>query len=255
MGPGMTHGNETMIDTLADALRTSRTVTVLTGSGLSADSGVPTFRDAQNGLWAPVRPEELASPEAFERDPDTVWQWYRARRRQVAEVAPNPGHRALAELEQRLPDLRLVTQNVDGLHQRAGHHDVIEFHGSLLGNRCHREGHLVDVDDATDRSPACPRCGGPVRPDVVWFGEAIPEAALERATAAATTCDLFIAVGTSAVVHPAAGLAELARRDGARIAEINPEETALGPGVDFPIRARAADALPQLIDAFDHLHP
>lgn len=235
-----------MIEMLAEALRTARTVTVLTGSGLSADSGVPTFRDAQTGLWARYRPEDLASPEAFARDPDTVWQWYRERRRRAAAVEPNAGHRALAELESRLPDLRLVTQNVDGLHQRAGHRDVIEFHGNLHVNRCHREGRPVEVDDASDTPPSCPHCGGPVRPGVVWFGEAIPQAALERATAAAEACDLFLAVGTSAVVQPAAGLAGIARGRGARVAEINPDDTALSARVDIRVQARAAEALPQV---------
>ncbi len=237
-----------MIDALANAVRAARTVTVLTGSGLSADSGVPTFRDAREGLWAHYRPEDLASPEAFERDPDTVWQWYRARRQQMAAVEPNAGHRALAELENRLPDLRLITQNVDGLHQRAGHRDVIEFHGNLLGNRCHREGRVVQVDDATDAPPSCPHCGGPVRPNVIWFGEAIPEEAIAAATMAARQCDLFVAVGTSAVVQPAAGLADLARGHGARIAEVNPEETALTGAVDIRVQARAAGALQEVVE-------
>lgn len=240
-----------MIDNLRHAVQTADTVTVLTGAGLSADSGVPTFRDIQNGLWAHYRPEDLASPEAFERDPDAVWRWYRARRQQLEAVEPNAGHRALAELQWRLPDLRLITQNVDGLHQRAGHEGVIEFHGNLLGNRCHREGRVVQVDDATDTPPSCPHCGGPVRPDVVWFGEAIREEALTGATAAARHCDLFVAVGTSAVVQPAAGLADLAREHGARIAEINPEETALSVNIDLVVRARAADALPELLEALD----
>ncbi len=238
-----------MIDALANAVHAARTVTVLTGSGLSADSGVPTFRDAQEGLWAHYRPEDLATPEAFERDPDTVWRWYRTRRQRMAAVEPSAGHRALADLQKRLPDLRLITQNVDGLHQRAGHCGVIEFHGNLLSNRCHREGRIVEVDDATDTPPSCPHCGGPVRPNVVWFGEAIPEEAIAGATTAAHQCDLFVAIGTSAVVQPAAGLADLARGNGARIAEINPEETALSSNVDFAIRARAADALPALMAA------
>jgi NAD-dependent deacetylase len=245
----MTHSNATVPDALTDALRVSRTVTMLTGSGLSADSGVPTFRDDRKGLWAQYRPEDIATPDAFERDPATVWQWYRARRRQVATVEPNAGHFALAELQRRVPDLRLVTQNVDGLHQRAGHRAVIEFHGNLMANRCHREGRLVQVEDATDTPPPCPHCGGPVRPNVVWFGEAIPEQALTEATAAARHCDLFVAIGTSAVVQPAAGLADLARRHGARVAEINPQETGLSASVDFTLRGRAADALPALLDA------
>lgn len=237
-----------MIDSLVEALRTARCAAVLTGAGISADSGVPTFRDAQTGLWAQYRPEELASPEAFARDPDTVWQWYRWRRQKVAAAQPNAGHEALATLEARLPDLRLVTQNVDGLHRRAGHRDVVEFHGNIDVNRCHREGRIVEVDDATDSPPACPHCGTTVRPGVVWFGEAIPQEALERATAATEACDLFLAVGTSSVVYPAAGLAQMARRGGACVAEINPDATELSDSVDFRIQARAAEALPQILE-------
>lgn len=244
----MDTGTTRMIESLAEALDGAHTVTVLTGSGLSADSGVPTFRDVQDGLWSRYRPEDLATPEAFERDPATVWQWYRARRQALAKVEPNAGHRALAELEQRLPDLRLITQNVDGLHQRAGHHDVVEFHGNLLTNRCHREGRVVEVDDATDTPPACPHCGGPVRPNVVWFGEPIPEEAIAEAAAAARHCDLFIAVGTSAVVQPAAGLADLARAHGARIAEVNPGDTALTGAADIRVQARAAGALQRTVE-------
>jgi len=204
--------NPEPIAALAEALAEARTVLVLSGSGLSADSGVPTFRDVRTGIWAHHRPEDVATPEAFERDPGFVWQWYRERRRLARSVEPNAGHDALAELEQRLPDLRLVTQNVDGLHQRAGHR-------------------------------------GPVRPAVVWFGEMIPGEALERAGAAGEACDLFLAVGTSAEVHPAAGLADTARRRGARIAEINPAETALSAGAGLRITERAAEALPRVLAA------
>lgn len=240
--------DEATLDALARALDEARTVAVLTGSGLSADSGVPTFRDPQDGLWARYRPEDLASPEAFERDPDTVWQWYRARRQTLSEITPNAGHYALARMAQSLPDLRLITQNVDGLHQEAGHPDVVEFHGNIRINRCHREGRIVDVDDAVDSPPACPHCGGPVRPGVVWFGEAIDETAIQRATDAAKRCDVFLSVGTSAAVQPAAGLADLARESGARIAEINPDATALSNRVDWTLRDSAARALPTLVE-------
>jgi NAD-dependent deacetylase len=237
---------EQVLRQLVTALRDSHTVTVLTGSGISADSGVPTFRDAQQGLWARFRPEDLATPEAFERQPETVWQWYQWRRRLVREAAPNAGHIALVELAGVHPDLRLVTQNVDGLHQRAGHTGVIEFHGNIHVNRCHRERIEVEVEDPPDRPPDCPHCGGPVRPGVVWFGEAIPEAALTGALAAAEACDLFLAVGTSATVYPAAGLADLARRKGAVIAEINPDATPMSGGVDIRIPGLAAEVLPAL---------
>ncbi len=237
-----------MIDTLVEALRQARVVGVLTGAGISADSGIPTFREAQTGLWARYRPEDLATPEAFERNPDMVWQWNMWRRQKATSAEPNAGHVALATLEARLPDLRLITQNVDGLHQRAGHRDVIEFHGNITVNRCHREGRVVEVDDNTDSPPACPHCGGPVRPGNVWFGEAIPEEALRRGTETAQHCDVFMSVGTSAQVQPAAGLAELAQRNGATLVEINPDETALSRGADIRIQARAAEVLPQVVE-------
>ena len=240
-----------MIESLAAALRVARTVTVLTGSGLSADSGVPTFRGGQDGRRARHRPEDIATPEAFDRDPAGVWQWYRERRRRAGAVQPNAGHRALADLERRLADLRLVTQNVDGLHQRAGHRDVVEFHGNLFVDRCHREGREVVVTDTGTGPPACPYCGGPVRPGVVWFGEPIPDEAMARALAAARACGLLLAIGTSAQVQPAAGLADLARHNGARIAEINPEATGLSDAVDLRVRARAAEALPALLAGLD----
>ncbi len=234
------------IDAIAEAVRAATTVTVLTGSGLSAASGVPTFRDAEDGLWAHYRPEDIATPEAFERDPGTVWQWYRARRHQLDDVEPNGGHYALAELARILPDLRLVTQNVDGLHQRAGHPDVMAFHGDIRTNKCHAEGHVVAVDADQDSPPRCPYCGGLVRPGVVWFGEALDSDLVERAVAAAGAADVFLAVGTSAEVQPAAGLADLAREAGARIAEINPDATALSERADWVVRASAAEALPRL---------
>ncbi len=238
--------DETTLADLARAVGAARTIAVLTGSGLSAASGVPTFRDAQTGLWAHYRPEELANPEAFERDPTTVWQWYRARRQTLAEIVANDGHRALADLANELPDVRLITQNVDGLHQQAGHSNVIEFHGNIRVNQCHNEGREVEVDDAVDTPPACPHCGGLVRPGVVWFGEAIDPQAIERATQAAQACDVFLSVGTSAEVHPAAGLADLARRNGAHIAEINPDATPLSDRVTWIVRDSAARVLPEL---------
>lgn len=234
------------IDAIAEAIRPADTVTVLTGSGLSAASGVPTFRDADDGLWAHYRPEDIATPEAFERDPGTVWRWYRARRLQLEGVEPNTGHYALAELARALPDLRLVTQNVDGLHQRAGQPDVMAFHGDITTNQCHAEGRVVTVDDAQDTPPRCPHCGGLVRPGVVWFGEALDSDLVERAVAAAGAADVFLAVGTSAEVQPAAGLADLAREAGARIVEINPDATALTERTDWAVRASAAEALPRL---------
>jgi len=232
------------------ALRGSRHTLVLSGSGISAESGIPTFRDAQTGLWARFRPEDLATPEAFERDPALVWQWYQARRERVAEAKPNAGHLAIAALERLLPRLTLVTQNVDGLHQRAGSSTVLEFHGNILRNRCAREGCIV-ASGATGGStpPRCPGCGAFVRPDVVWFGEAIPRGILIQSETAAGSCDVFLSIGTSSLVEPAASLAHLARRAGAIIVEVNPQDTPLSSSADIVIREPAGSALPAIVAA------
>ncbi len=233
---------------LSQQLRSARHICVLTGAGISAESGVPTFREAQQGLWEQFDPLKLATPEAFLADPDLVWRWYRWRRELVARVEPNAGHLALARLARRVPRMTLVTQNVDGLHQRAGSPDVIEFHGNLFADRCFVEGTTVDVD-ASDEAPRCPGCGGHVRPGVVWFGEAIPETALDRSFAAAADCDVFLSIGTSSLVYPAAGLAEIAREAGATTVEINPEPTEQARSLSFAIAAEAGSALPELVDS------
>ena len=233
---------------LVDALTAAPSVCVLTGAGVSAESGVPTFRDARHGLWAKYDPLELATPEAFARNPALVWRWYAWRRRLVSGVEPNAGHRALAKLQALLPAVTLVTQNVDGLHQRAGSRDVIEFHGNLFVDRCVDEG--VDVDVAANgEPPACPRCGALVRPGVVWFGEMIPADALERAFDAADSCNVFLSVGTSSLVYPAAGLVDNARAAGAVTVEVNPKSTERSSSFDFVLRAGAAEALPKLLDS------
>jgi NAD-dependent deacetylase len=238
------------IQAVADVLATSRHAVILTGSGTSAESGVPTFRDAQNGLWAQYRPEDLATPEAFERDPGFVWDWYEWRRGIVADVEPNPGHHAIAELQTRLPRVTLITQNVDGLHQRAGSRDVIEFHGNIMRSRCSVEHCVVDVPrDAKSSPPSCPNCGALIRPDVVWFGEAIPEAALEESLRAVTDCDVIVVVGTSAQVQPAASLAAQAGALGATLVEINPEATPLSARADIAMRGPSGELLPQIVRA------
>ena len=235
-------------DALQAALRDARHVCVLTGAGVSAESGVPTFREAQTGLWEQYNPQDLATPAAFLRDPALVWRWYRWRRELVANAEPNAGHRALAQLAALVPRLTLVTQNVDGLHQRAGSVDTIEFHGNIFVDRCFVEGCVVETDAGVD-VPVCPACGGHVRPGVVWFGEAIPDAALNHSFAAAADCDLFLSVGTSSLVYPAAGLAEIARDAGAAIVEVNPQPTDLADSMTFSIVASAAAALPELVDS------
>ena len=241
---------------LLDALRQAGRVVFLTGSGVSAESGVPTFRDALTGLWARFQPAELATPEAFQRDPQLVWDWYRERRRQVAAVAPNPAHHAIAALEARLPETLLVTQNVDGLHQRAGSADAVEFHGNLFTNRCRACGHAApQADPELAAPPACPHCGELMGPGVVWFGEAIPAQALERAWHGASEADVLLAIGTSGLVTPAAALPEVARQGGALVVEVNLQSTPLSAQADFVVTGPAALTLPALAAALDDILP
>ena len=237
-------------ESLVATLRRVQYVAVLTGSGVSAESGVPTFREAQTGLWARFDPEELATPEAFERDPRLVWEWYAWRRELVENAAPNPGHEALAEHERRVPSLSLITQNVDGLHQRAGSRDVVELHGNIRRSKCSLEGAAVEPrEDDPDVPPSCPSCGAFLRPNVVWFGESLPAAALAQAFDAARSCELFLSVGTSGLVQPAASLPFEARRSGAVIVEVNPVETPLSRRADYALRGRAGEVLPALIES------
>jgi NAD-dependent deacetylase len=234
---------------LVEALRAARHVAALTGSGISAESGVPTFRDPQDGIWAKYRPEELATPQAFRRDPKLVWDWYTWRRRLVAQAMPNPAHLALVELERRVPRLTLITQNVDGLHQRAGNQAVIELHGNVNRSKCFREGMVVEAWEETGQSPpACPHCGGPLRPDVVWFGETLPRDALQAAVVAAGSCQIFFSIGTSGLIEPAASLAYAALRRGALVVEINPAATPLSDDA-IPLRGPAGRVLPALMQA------
>jgi NAD-dependent deacetylase len=236
-------------EAITAALRDSVHVAVLTGSGVSAESGVPTFRDAQSGLWARFDPRDLATPEAFFRDPALVWKWYRWRRELVARAAPNPGHVALARLAELVPELTLVTQNVDGLHQKAGSRDVIEFHGNLFSNRCFSGDCPGGECDDEAEAPRCPACGGYLRPGVVWFGEAIPQAALDASAAAVARCDLFLSVGTSATVWPAAGLADEAHVRGAMVVEMNLEHTPQTGRSDYALQGKSGELLPELVDS------
>jgi NAD-dependent deacetylase len=237
---------------LVECLDHAERLVVMTGAGISAESGVPTFRDAQTGLWARFRPEQLATVAAFEADPATVWEWYEWRRDLVQQAAPNAGHLALAALESLVPEMTLVTQNVDGLHHRAGSRSIVEFHGNLFANHCLDCGRpALDVPRPCQAPPHCAHCGGLVRPGVVWFGEAIPEPALAGALQAADSCDLFMSIGTSALVHPAAGLATRAKARGAALVEINPEATDLARVADFALCAPAGEALPALLVALE----
>jgi NAD-dependent deacetylase len=227
------------------AIAGAQRIAVLTGAGISAESGIPTFRDALTGLWSRFRPEELATPEAFVADPRLVWDWYAWRRAKVAEVVPNAGHFALAELQRSKP-LTLITQNVDGLHQQAGSRDVIELHGNIRRVKCFDQHHIAERWDESGDIPRCARCGSLLRPDVVWFGEMLPEEALSGAMAAAAGCDLFLSVGTSSVVEPAASLAWHAKERGALVIEVNPEATPLTRLADISIRGAAGVVLPEI---------
>jgi NAD-dependent deacetylase len=240
------HSNlETASRLIADAHH----VVVLTGAGISAESGLPTFRGA-GGLWRGMNPMELATPQAFERDPKLVWEFYNWRRELLATVKPNPGHLALVELARIVPKLALVTQNVDRLHHRAGSHDILELHGNLDEVRC------VDCAATTDRAgvalpalPKCDDCGGLLRPAVVWFGEALPQPIWESAVEAAEQCDVMLVVGTSAVVYPAAGLGQIARGHGAAVIEVNLEQTDLSGAAEIGLYGRAGEILPTLVEA------
>lgn len=232
-------------------------VVVFTGAGVSAESGIPTFRDALTGLWARFDPEALATEEGFRADPPLVWRWYAERRAAVLGAAPNAAHRALAAFETALPQGRsiiVVTQNVDGLHRRAGSVGVLELHGDITRVKCIDGCGAPEAIDAsfdwrTDprEPPPCPRCGAALRPDVVWFGEWLPEEVFEAARRAAADCDLMLVVGTSALVHPAAELPSLARGAGARLVVVDPGPTAIDEFAHARIRASAATALPTLL--------
>jgi len=235
---------------LIDALLSAQKVTVLTGAGVSAESGILTFRDVQTGVWSKYRPEDLATPEAFLRDPKLVWEWYEWRRGVVSKREPNPGHFALAKIEELIPDFTLITQNVDNLHRKAGSRNVIELHGNIQRTKCFDEGCVIESWDETEYAPPrCPRCGGMLRPDVVWFGEMLPEAAIEQAFQAAISCDIFFSIGTSGLVQPAASLPLAALQSQAVIVEINPEETPLTSIVTYHLRGFSGVLLPDLVDA------
>lgn len=234
------------------ALAVARSIVVLTGAGISAESGIPTFRDAMTGLWARFRPEDLATPEAFRRDPRTVWEWYAWRRERVGEARPNAGHVALARLERhaiaRGSRFLLVTQNVDGLHAAAGSQRMVELHGNLRRVKCFDNEHPAqEWSREGPAPPRCAQCGSPLRPDVVWFGEALPAPAIEAAVAASRQCDVFVSVGTSGLVEPAASLAFAALDGGAMVIEVNPDSTPLTRRAGAVLAGPAGDILPRLV--------
>ncbi len=245
---------------LADTLARARHVLVFTGAGVSAESGIATFRDPLTGLWARFDARALATPQAFAAQPDLVWGWYEWRRAQVARAQPNAAHHAIAALARQVPAMTLVTQNVDDLHERAGSGSVVHLHGSLHAPRCSACGRRAaaapenapEDEPAAGRAlapPACLHCGAPIRPGVVWFGESLPADAWQTALAAAGDCDLFLSIGTSALVHPAAELPLRALRAGATVAQVNPAATPLDPHAHFNLRGAAAGLLPRLLAA------
>lgn len=233
---------------LVELIRSSTRIAALTGAGISQESGLRTFRDKLDGLWAQYKPEDLATPEAFDRNPELVWEFYNVRRLKACEVEPNPGHLALAEMEKRVEQFALITQNVDGLHTRAGNRNVLELHGNITRVKCSRNcGIITEWEEISGRPPACPKCGAKLRPDVVWFGEMLPQEILKSAMQAARMCDVFLSIGTSALVQPAASLPIMAKQNGAMIVEINLEVTPLTPLVDHFLRGKAGEVLPELV--------
>jgi NAD-dependent deacetylase len=235
---------------LIDRLRAAQRIVAFTGAGISAESGLSTFRDKQTGLWARYRPEDLATPQAFQRNPRMVWEWYEWRRGVASKAEPNPGHHALAQIEAARPGFFLATQNVDGLHVRAGSRNLVELHGNIRRTICFDHAHPAESWAPTDEPPPrCPHCGSLLRPDVVWFGEPLRGDALVRTQQAATNCDLFLSIGTSTMVYPAAELPFIAGSNGATVIEINPGFTPLSQLADFTLREKAGVALPAIARA------
>lgn len=232
---------------LKEKLAAAGAITVLTGAGISADSGVPTFRGAE-GLWRTFRAEDLATPEAFERDPRLVWEWYNWRRELIATKQPNPAHTALVELERRCGQFWLITQNVDGLHRAAGSQKLSEIHGNIWMVRCSVCGSIQENHDVPIAIlPTCRCCNGLLRPHIVWFGESLSPEDLSQCSAALRTCDVLLVIGTSGVVYPAAGFASVAKEAGAFIAEINLDPTPQSGSVDLSLQGRAKDLVPLLL--------
>lgn len=251
----MPHTTHDIVKTLVPLIAEADSVAILTGAGMSAESGIPTFRGQHNSLWSQFDPQQLATADAWRADKALVWGWYRWRMAMVRHAKPHAGHVALARLAARA-SITLVTQNVDDLHERAGSQVSAHVHGSLFALRCFdcAQPYTAPLDPMKPQAavlrltpPTCPHCGGDIRPGVVWFGEALPEYAWARAEAAADRCDLMLVIGTSGLVYPAAGLPAVAQQHGAKVVEINPDDTALTPHVDMHWRTTAADALPLLL--------
>jgi NAD-dependent deacetylase len=237
---------------LLTALHTAHTVTAFTGAGVSAESGVPTFRGT-DGIWKKFKPEELATIDAFMRNPELVWEWYAHRKKIIGGIEPNPGHVALARMEKLFPAFTVITQNIDNLHRRAGSTIVHELHGNIERNYCITCGTPYGKDAIADLqgAPRCTSCGGLIRPDVVWFGEMLPEDEWESSVRAAESADVFLSIGTSGVVFPAASLPMMAKQAGAYLVEINPEETPLTERADEFVKGPSGQLLPMLLEQIE----
>lgn len=225
---------------------------VLTGAGVSAESGIPTFR-GPDGLWKNHKPEELASPSGFAKDSALVWEWYNWRRDVIRKAKPNLAHYALVDMESRIEEFTLITQNVDNLHFEAGSQNVHELHGNIFNVKCTSCGFKADNYAVSNNAPKCPDCGNLLRPDVVWFGEELNPAVLAKAQEASATCELFFIIGTSALVHPAASFPSIAKANGCFLVEINTEDTPLTPQANEVIRGKASEWLPKITILYDKI--
>ena len=239
---------------LIDHLRSCEKIVVITGAGISAESGVPTFREAKTGLWSQYDPQELATPEAFNSNPKLVWEWYTWRQRLITTACPNAGHKALVSLEEyqanQAAGFVLITQNVDGLHQRAGSRNVIELHGNIFRTRCINQCRRDEQGPVQNTfPPRCSNCSGLLRPDVVWFGENLLRESLTQASVASQNCDTFFSIGTSSTVEPAKSLPYVAKQAGAALIEINPTYTPLTHSADFVLNGPAGIVLPEIISS------
>lgn len=239
-----------MIEKIASIAQNCKRIVVLTGAGISAESGVPTFR-GKEGLWGKFRPEELATMDAFMANPEIVWEWYNWRRELMGKVQPNLGHVAITELEKLSDEFTLITQNVDGLHKLAKTQNILELHGNIYRNKCASCNKIIDetIDIQPEDIPSCQKCGGKIRPDVVWFGEMLDEQIIKQAFSDSENAEIFFLVGTSAVVHPAASLPVAAKQKGALLIEINMEETPLTPIADYFILGKSGEILPEIVNS------
>lgn len=232
-------------EAVLERLRSAEAVAVLTGAGVSAESGIPTFRGA-GGMWEKYDFAKLATPEGFRENPELVWEWYQLRQREMSKAKPNPAHLVIAEMERRFRKFTVITQNIDDMHRRAGNRNIIELHGNIWRIRCTRDGTVLRLDGPVEEIPPMCQCGSLMRPDVVWFGEPLPEEALGAASEAAETCEVMLVVGTSAAVYPAAGLPALTKNAGGAVIELNLEPTPVSAYADVSLFGRAGELMPAL---------